>query len=263
MKASINALALTALLAPSMIGRADCLDAFYLPANPDEGKANKGKIVKVAKQEAVKGKPLSKVLKAAFQDLHDEAANTELAKSILSKKITQPQYNLYLLQRLAIIETLERSLYKNDKLPQKIKGFLGENEHNIAVALRKDLSLKPGDALDQEKLLPGTLKIIEAIKKMQPEQQVIAVYILCGETAFGARDLVEALNESGISNTGGLSSFSTIGFGLVVMKLNAIELDEASKEKLIEAGREFYKLQTAANNAKDFKAGQKPSAEKA
>ncbi|MDX2064984.1 MAG: biliverdin-producing heme oxygenase [Fimbriimonadaceae bacterium] len=196
--------------------------------------------------------PLSKRMRAAYRDLHDSATQSKFNQLALGGRLSPVQYRLFLLQRLATFEAIERKLYGVDGLPGELRGLYSDREHAIVRALRQDLGYAPSQPLPREALPDGTLRMVEQIDTLNPYQVSAIASIMIGGSAFGAQTLANKIQRQlGTEDVRGLRVYPMDAYGAMVGRLNRVRTP-ARQQEMIAAGRWFFRTQTAMNNGPEY-----------
>jgi hypothetical protein len=206
----------------------------------------------VAPTAFAEGQSLSKKMRTAYRDLHDTATQSKFNQLVLRGGITPVQYQLFLIQRLATFEALERKLYQVDGLPDDLRGFYTGSEHAIVLALRKDLGHRPDQSLAKDALPDGTLRLVEKIEAMNPYEAASIASIMIGGSAFGAHMLADKIEgRLDTKDVRGLRAYKMDPYVAMVARLNRVQ-SASRHQEMIAAGRWFFRTQTAMSNGPEF-----------
>jgi hypothetical protein len=188
--------------------------------------------------------------------LHDEASGSEANQRILNGGLTPYQYELFLKQRLATFEVVERRLYRKDAyLPTELKNYFGNREQKIVLALRSDLGMLRSQNVDVNSLPESSRRFLRWMNQRGDYEVAMIGYIMCGGSAFGAKMLGPAIKKQlPTAGIDGLSSYYLEDYYALVGRLNKIQNKEGQAQ-MLNAGVQFMKELIKVSNGHEFHTG--------
>lgn len=195
-------------------------------------------------------KPLMRLLRESFGDMHDVVSNTAFINTVMASKLTMPQLVDHLQQRAIINQACDRVLrrYRGDLVPY------GPQQRQVLDLLRENLRAIGARWPSESQAWPETKALLKEIDDSAKEGPYFALgvfHVYYGGVTHGGRDIGALIDQQLKTN---LTYYEkTDGYDAYALKVDEI-VDPKAEQQMVQGADEAYRYIIAVNNLNVFKA---------